>query len=242
MSTRDSRFTGRGVAAAVLAGALSALATGPAQAFPTRAFYPLDPGNWWAYREYLNEDPHGHGVTFVERGTVLAPDATVGQPVVTAGSYTTTLGVGGTFSITVTPEAFEEVMADTSCNGSFAPSITPPSAWALRVRLEGAFVGGPAEETFTEQEYYVSGVGPVASVESEEQGVWLERICAAGVAGQRAVRADFDNDDRSDPAYFRASDGTWHVLLSATGTALEGAWGQNGDVSQAAGDTPLIRT
>jgi hypothetical protein len=57
------------------------------------------------------------------------------------------------------------------------------------------------------------------------------------VAGQgvpifqrRPTASDFDGDGIADPAHFRASNGTWHVRLSTTGTERIHAFGLSGDL------------
>src|SRR5262249_6595982 len=51
-----------------------------------------------------------------------------------------------------------------------------------------------------------------------------------GTAGDIPVPADYDGDGITDYATWRPGDGTWRVLMSATGKLKTQAWGQNGDV------------
>ncbi|MGZ4987502.1 MAG: GH25 family lysozyme, partial [Limisphaerales bacterium] len=56
------------------------------------------------------------------------------------------------------------------------------------------------------------------------------------VVAASKLRVDFNNDGRDDYAFFRPSDGTWHVNFSSALGDHTFQWGQNGDIPLLGGD------
>jgi hypothetical protein len=276
----------------LLGASLLALGMAGAQAFPSRAFFPMPPGGYWLWQVsvggsadvfydeqvvlptpgYVNGapvktllTPWDYGLQFGTRGerllmtndasgvrvhgledptfgrvvfsppfTHLAADASLGVPVASTGTYVADVAgsrASGTFNVTATPEAFEEV---TLTQG--LPGVT---ATALRVRVTGSLVGGPEEHTFEEVWWLTSGLGPVKFESSQTwpgEAPYTEsgELLFTTVMPASRVVADLDGDARSDVVVFRPADGYWHALQSSTGFAvpLSRLWGMQGDLPQ----------
>ena len=120
------------------------------------------------------------------------------------------------------------------------PTIYRPSSGVFWVRrstdggtiLSGTMTGSPLAidyngdgyadfATFSNGTWRISGNGP---------GIGFGIVVGGfGMAGDKAVPADYDGDGRDDLAFYRPSDGTWRIANSLGGTRIE-SWGISTDI------------